>query len=203
MWGARGIDCVHFHVRRRAIDDTAADLGYPRVGGVRSAIGREDMVLARIAKSMLSMLGTTSARRSNALAHLELILAAHLVQRYSETRPVRAASRAGLAAWQRRRVTELLRAGLVDGVPLAELARACDLSVSHFARSFKASFGVTCHRWLTERRIEHAQELLALGDVPLVEVATLTGFADQAGFTRAFRRIVGAPPGQWRREHAR
>jgi AraC-like DNA-binding protein len=58
------------------------------------------------------------------------------------------------------------------------LARACDLSVSYFARSFKASFGVSCHRWLLERR-ERAQELLALTDRPLVEVGGQSGFGDR------------------------
>jgi len=76
------------------------------------------------------------------------------------------------------------------------------LSVSHFARSFKASFGVTCHRWLMERRIERAQELLATADIPLADVAVQSGFADQAAFTRAFHRIAGMTPGRWRRAHA-
>jgi AraC-like DNA-binding protein len=51
----------------------------------------------------------------------------------------------GLAQWQKTRATELLRESLPGGVRLADLARECDLSVSHFARSFKASFGVTSH----------------------------------------------------------
>jgi AraC family transcriptional regulator len=97
----------------------------------------------------------------------------------------------------------MLDASLADDVRLADLACACELSVSHFARSFKASFGVTCHRWITERRVERAQEYLAGTDLPLAEVATHSGFADQAAFTRTFHRIVGMPPGQWRREHAR
>jgi AraC family transcriptional regulator len=204
MWGARGIDYIHFHVRRSAIDDTAEDLGYERVRALRLAVGREDLVLAQIAKSMLPLLATSSGGRQRlALDHLELILGAHLVQRYGEGRPAHAVARGGLATWQRRRVIELLRARLDGEVRLADLARACELSVSYFARSFKASFGVTCHRWLTERRIERAQELLARIDIPLADVAIRAGFADQAAFTRTFHRIVGMPPGQWRRERAR
>jgi AraC family transcriptional regulator len=201
MWGAAGIDYVHFHVRRSAIDDIAEDLGYERVGAVRVAVGKHDIVLAQIARNMLPHLGM-SRSHSLALDQLELVLGAHLIQRYGETAPTRTATRLGLAAWQQRRATELLQASLTSGVRLAELSRACDLSVSHFARSFKATFGVTCHRWLTERRIERAKELLAMIGVPLADVATQSGFADQAAFTRAFHRIAGMPPGQWRREHA-
>ena len=203
MWGARGIDYIHFHVRRSAIDDTAADLGFDRVGAIRLAVGNDDIVLAQIAKTMLPFLGASSRRpQPLALDHLELVLGAHLVQRYGKVRSTHGVARGGLAAWQRRRVIELLRS--LDGsVRLADLAHACDLSVSHFARSFKASFGVTCHRWMTERRIERARELLADTELSLADIATRSGFADQATFTRTFHRIVGAPPGQWRREHAR
>ena len=132
-----------------------------------------------------------------------MILAAHVAQRFGEARRRRAAVRGGLAAWQRRRSLEILRENLDGHVRLADLASACDLSVSHFARSFKASLGVSCHRWLLDRRVERAQELLALTDTPLVDVASQSGFGDQAAFTRTFRRLVGVTPGHFRREHGR
>jgi AraC-like DNA-binding protein len=94
-----------------------------------------------------------------------------------------------------------LRENLDGAVRLADLARECELSVSHFARSFKASFGVTSHQWLTARRIERAKELLVLTNLPLADVASHSGFGDQAAFTRTFHLVVGATPGQWRREH--
>jgi AraC-like DNA-binding protein len=202
MWGANGLDYVHFHVRRSVIEDTARELGYGQVGAFRLAVRNQDVVLAQLAKIMLPALTTPSSRMPLALDHLELIVGAHLVQRYGESRPVQPVASRGLAAWQQRRVTELLRSKLDGSVRLADLARVCDLSVSHFARSFKTSFGVSCHRWLIERRVERAQELLAVTTIPLAEVATRSGFADQAAFTRAFHRIVGATPGRWRRAHA-
>jgi AraC family transcriptional regulator len=202
-WGAAGIDSVHFHVRYGAIDETATELGYERVGALRPVVARDDIVLAQIAKNVLPFLGRASEVETLALDRLELILGAHLVQRYGATKPRRAASSGGLASWQRRRATELLRANLDGQLRLADLASACGLSVSHFARAFKASFGVPCHRWLTEHRIHRAQELLATKDTPLAEVADQCGFGDQAAFTRTFHRLVGLSPGRWRREHSR
>jgi AraC family transcriptional regulator len=203
MWGGPGVDYVHFHVRRGAIDETAGVLGYDRIGEIRVAIAQEDLVLAQLTKTIVPFLGSGAAQPPLALDHLELILAAHVVQRYgSATRP-RAAIRGGLAAWQRRQVAEMLRENLDGRIRLAALAGTCDLSVSHFARAFKASFGVTCHRWLTERRIERAQELLAQTRLSLQEIGNRSGFADQAAFTRVFRRSVGVPPGLWRRENAK
>jgi AraC-like DNA-binding protein len=202
MWGNRGIHYVHFHVRRCAIDQVAADLGYERPGSVRLSVAQEDIVLAQITKGALPFLSGVAEPPPLALDQLELIVGAHVVQRYGAARLRRAVEARGLAAWQQGRAAELLRENLDGRLRLADLARECDLSVCHFARSFKASFGVSCHRWLTERRIERAQELLALTSTSLVDVASQSGFADQAAFTRTFHRVVGMPPGQWRREHA-
>ena len=203
MWGVAGIDYVHFHVRYGAIDETAADLGFERVGAVRPVVARDDIVLAQIAKNVVPFLGRGAEVQALALDRLELILGAHLVQRYGAMRKRRAASSGGLASWQRRRSTELLRANLDGQLRLADLASTCGLSVSHFARSFRASFGVPCHRWLTEHRVQRAQELLAVKGIPLAEVADQCGFSDQAAFTRTFHRFVGLTPGRWRREHSK
>jgi len=202
MWGAAGLDYVHFHVRRSVIEDTARELGYGPVGAFRLAVRNHDVVLAQMAKIVLPSLAAQSGPLPLALDHFELVLGAHLLQRYGGSRSYLAVSNRGLAVWQQRRVTELMRSKLDGSLRLAELANACDLSVSHFARSFKASFGVTCHRWLMERRVERAQELLAVIDLPLADVAVQSGFGDQAAFTRAFHRIVGVTPGRWRRAHA-
>jgi AraC-like DNA-binding protein len=202
MWGGRGIDYVHFHVRRSVVDDMASDLGYERIGGFRLSVGEDDLVLAQIARSVLPFVGTAAQPNPLSLDKLELILGAHLVQRYGAMKQRRPVVKSGLSARQQRRATELLREHLDGDVRLAEVARACDLSVSHFARSFKTTFGTTCHRWLVERRIERAQELLALPNIPLVEVAARCGFGDQAAFTRTFHRLVGVTPGRWRRERA-
>jgi AraC-like DNA-binding protein len=203
MWGGRGVDYVHFHVRRGAIDETAAELGYGRIGDFRLSVAQEDIVLAQLTRTLVPFLGSGAPPPPLALDHLELILAAHVIQRYGSAKQTRGVIRGGLATWQRRQATESLRENLDGRVRLATLARTCDLSVSHFARAFKASFGVTCHRWLTERRIERAQELLAWTRMPLAEIASQSGFADQAAFTRVFRRFVGVPPGLWRRENAK
>ena len=201
MWGGRGVDYVHFHVRRRAIHETAAVLGYERIGDFRLSIAQEDIVLAAH-EDHRALPRFGRAPPPLALDQIELILAAHVVQRYGSAPRARAAVRGGLAGWQRRRDARRCCARTsTRRIRLAALAKTIDLSVSHFARAFKASFGVTCHRWLTERRIERAQELLASTRVSLEEIASQSGFADQSAFTRVFRQFVGIPPGLWRREN--
>lgn len=49
---------------------------------------------------------------------------------------------------------------------------------------------------------QFAEHLLANPRLPLLRVATLTGFAEQSTFNRAFTRWTGEPPGRWRRRHS-
>lgn len=109
------------------------------------------------------------------------------------------ASAGGLAPWQKRRATALALNNLAEPIRVAHLADECGLSSSHFARSFKASFGVSAHKWLVQRRIERSKELLIHTRESLADIADRVGFADQAAFTRAFRQRVGVSPGRWRR----
>ncbi|MEH3148056.1 MAG: AraC family transcriptional regulator [Methylobacterium frigidaeris] len=65
---------------------------------------------------------------------------------------------------------------------------------------FKASFGVPPHRYVVERRIARARDLLAGGRESLAGIALACGFASQSHFTRSFRQATGVTPAAWRRE---
>jgi transcriptional regulator GlxA family with amidase domain len=61
------------------------------------------------------------------------------------------------------------------------------------------SFGTSVHQRLIRLRIEHAKELLSLTNKTLVEIALLSGFCDQAAFSRTFSRIEHMTPSHCRR----
>jgi len=82
------------------------------------------------------------------------------------------------------------------------LAQQCALSVSHFARAFRQSFGTPPHHYLVLQRIECAKVLLSSSSYSLCEVAQKAGFSDQPSFSRTFKIIVGTTPGQWRRRRS-
>jgi len=105
-----------------------------------------------------------------------------------------------LVAWQLRRATEYMTAHLATGVRLSHLARLTGLSQAYFGRAFKASTGLSPHRWLLEARITRVQELLLEGKLPLVNIALDTGFSEQSHLTRVFRSLVGTTPRTWQRE---
>jgi AraC family transcriptional regulator len=132
-----------------------------------------------------------------------LMICSHLVGRYAQTHEAFPQFKGGLAPWQSRRVVDLFHEHLDGDIKLETLADECGLSVSHFARSFRRSFGTSAHRYLILKRVEIAKALLSETNYSLVDVAAQTGFSDQAALTRAFANVVGATPAKWRREHSR
>ena len=200
-WPGSAFDHVMFHIPRKGLDDIAADLAVRPVGTYKLSRHQEDLVLTQLTKSILPYIGRPGWPCPLALDHLSLILRAHLLQKYAGLRKPPTISVGGLGPWQKRRATELLSENLSGRIRLSQLAAECGLSVSHFARSFKASFGVSAHGWLVQRRIERSQELLMHTGRSLADIADQAGFTDQAAFSRTFRQIVGITPGRWRRDY--
>ena len=109
----------------------------------------------------------------------------------------------GPRAWSRldasERARQVMDARCCDPtLDMAEIADLVGLSVSALHRRFKARYGVSPMRYLAERRLEHAAQLLASSDQPLVELGLAVGYGDQSAFTRAFRRHHGLPPARYR-----
>jgi AraC-like DNA-binding protein len=85
-------------------------------------------------------------------------------------------------------------------VRVANLAGIVQLSIFHFSRAFKESFGRPPFAYVTVRRIRRAQGIMLNTREPLSQVALECGMCDQAHFTRVFRKVVGISPSLWRRQ---
>lgn len=101
----------------------------------------------------------------------------------------------GLSRGRERMAKEALEAG----ASVAAAARRCGLSRSYFIQAFKASTGLTPHRWARERRLQAARTLLGETSETIAEIAQRCGFADQSHLTRAFRTRWGDSPARYRR----
>lgn len=107
--------------------------------------------------------------------------------------------RGGLSPSAARRVQHYLERHASENVPLPGLAALAGLSVHHFVRAFKQTFGMPPHRYLLQLRVERARNLLVRTNLPLSEIALKLGFADHSHFTRHFRRLAGIAPSHLRR----
>jgi AraC-like DNA-binding protein len=104
----------------------------------------------------------------------------------------------GLSPGAMHRVREYVEVHLGESIDLSMLAGVAGLSVHHFARQFKQSAGVTPHAYLTQKRVERAQEMLVQTDLSLAEIAFAVGFFDQGHLARHFRYMLGTTPREFR-----
>src|SRR5579863_6045446 len=79
------------------------------------------------------------------------------------------------------------------------LAEAAGMSRSAFAARFKELLGQTPLEYVTEWRMQKAIQLLERRDKKLPEVARLVGYQSDAAFSKAFKRVVRANPGEYLR----
>ena len=193
-------DFLHFHIPLAGLDDIAQDHKMAPIDTYRFVLGEMDLAMSQIAKNVLPHIHANGSTSPLALDHLSLLLGAHLLDRYAGIKKPSAVPVGGLAPWQIRRAQEMLRAHLHGNIRVQQLARECELSTSHFARSFKVSFGVSPIQWVIGQRVSLAKQLLVQRKISLSNVATQSGFADQSAMTRTFVNSVGVTPGRWRRE---
>jgi AraC-like DNA-binding protein len=80
-----------------------------------------------------------------------------------------------------------------------ELAFIAGMSRSTFAQHFKELVGQTPLEYLTRWRMYKAGRLLRDHDKKLFEVATSVGYESDGAFHKAFKRVLGVTPGEYRR----
>ncbi|MFJ6694461.1 helix-turn-helix domain-containing protein [Streptomyces sp. NPDC091272] len=143
-----------------------------------------------------------AAEAGNALAADTVfrIAIARMLRRHGHSLPARGA----LAAAPRSAALakEILADRMTQPPSLESLAHELGSSPFSLLRAFKAAYGMPPHTWLTNARVRRAQHLLNAGTTP-AEAALAVGFTDQPHLNRHFTRIVGVPPGAYRRERAR
>jgi AraC-like DNA-binding protein len=96
-------------------------------------------------------------------------------------------------------VDELAAAILADPcMRLDAWARSRGVAAETASRAFSRTFGVSARRFRAEIRAQRALQRVLIGKQPLAEVASDTGFADQAHMSRGIRLLTGRSPGAWR-----
>ena len=198
----RSAHMLYFYLPRAVLCELAEQEGLHFTGTLnhRFATGQDDPTLRHLGAALLPALEQGDAVSHLFLDHILRAIAYHVLDRYGEIgSPVQRLANGGLAPLHLRRAKELMRAHLGSDISLHRLAEECGLSVTHFARAFRQSTGISPHRWLLERRVENAMALLLHGDRGLPDIALDCGFADQSHFTRTFSKYAGVSPGRWRR----
>lgn len=85
-----------------------------------------------------------------------------------------------------------------DPISLESLAESACVSQHHFLRVFKKVYGETPYKYLVQKRLKAARELLSKSGLTITEISSKVGFQSVDGFYRVFRRHYKCSPSEYR-----
>lgn len=192
--------CLNVTVKLDRLALIAAENGFGSAVELRPSYFLEDDRLYHIASLIRMELLDPDGGDSAYQKMLSDLLAIHLLRHYSDLIAPEDLHRSGLSPSVMRRVQSFVDEQLGSRISLENMAAIANMSTYHFAHAFRDVTGVPPHRYLTQRRIEQARELLRKTRLPVAEIAWRLGYSNQSHFTKLFRREVGVTPSAFRRQ---
>ena len=98
-----------------------------------------------------------------------------------------------------RRARDHVDRHFAEPVDVDVMARAAGLSKYHFHRLFAATYGITPAAYVSQRRVERAQDLLRATTLNGTEVCHAVGFTSLGSFSTRFKEVVGETPREFQR----
>lgn len=97
-----------------------------------------------------------------------------------------------------KRAIAYLNENATKSVSRWQIAASVNISEDYLTRIFRKEVGLSPWDYLNRFRIQIASKLLLETGASISEIASMTGFQDQAYFCRVFRKVKGFPPGNIR-----
>lgn len=99
------------------------------------------------------------------------------------------------------KIVKYIRGHLSSSITAKDISEGTGLSVPHLRRVFKKrTSGMSIGRFILSLRIKQAYEMLMRADMSIAEIGEKCGFSDQFVFSRAFKRIAGLSPANYRKQ---
>lgn len=98
------------------------------------------------------------------------------------------------------RVTTYIRHHLSDPFRTEDVAQALHLSRSHLSTRFKKEQGIDLTDYIQQVKVNEAKHLLRHTDRSLLTISNYLGFSSQSHFSRVFKAVTGAAPGDYRKQ---
>ena len=89
-----------------------------------------------------------------------------------------------------------------EELDLSAVAAVAGMSKYHFLRSFSLTYRITPAAYLSERRIERAQDLLRATNLTVTEVCHAVGYSSLGSFSSRFTEVVGETPSAYAKRYA-
>ncbi|WP_326836644.1 AraC family transcriptional regulator [Amycolatopsis rhabdoformis] len=193
------LDTLHVYVADSAVQEASGGDAPIRLA---EELGTVDPLLEQLLLSLDGVVRDWEPSARTYADQLCALVATHLARRHRAGRDTvgPAPAPAALSDRQFEQVRELMTERLAEPLGLPDLAAVTGLSVSRFARRFKARTGLPPHRYLLKLRVEQAGLLLRTSSDPIADIAATCGFSHQEHLTRVLRTQLGTTPAVLRRE---
>ena len=202
-WTSDGVvELIHLYLPDLYVQSVAADAF--DTGGrpvhVLERTGVDDQSLCAVAQSVARDLLRGEPPLASELDAWAQVLALKLLRNHSSLSTAKEpARRDQLTPNRLRRLTEYIDVHFAENPSLEALAQEVGISPYHLSRAVKNTTGLSPHRLVMRRRIQEVKHLLTATTLPLVEIASMVGFASQSHLTAAFKKESGTTPGRYRR----
>ena len=97
---------------------------------------------------------------------------------------------------------DYVRRNYREDFSMDDLAVLCDMSPTHFRRTFSSVMDIAPLDYLIQVRIEKASLLLRNTEMPILDISEEVGFRSLSSFNRHFSSIIGSTPRDFRKEHS-
>jgi AraC family transcriptional regulator, exoenzyme S synthesis regulatory protein ExsA len=94
-------------------------------------------------------------------------------------------------------IRKAVETNITNNVSVEELAFLCNLSLSSFKRHFLRMYGTSPSKWLLQKRMAIARELLQHYNEKPSEVYHKVGYENHSSFTKSFKQSFGITPKQF------
>lgn len=88
-----------------------------------------------------------------------------------------------------------------NNISIEEIAAVCGINRSYFGKIFRNAMGRSPQEFLMHYRMIKATELLKLTSLSIADIGSAVGYENQLHFSRAFKKIYGISPREWRNQH--
>jgi AraC-like DNA-binding protein len=94
-------------------------------------------------------------------------------------------------------IRQAITANIYNAVTVEELAFLCHMSLSTFKRRFARIYGTSPNKWLLEKRMQKAAQLLKHGECKVSEIYFELGYENLSSFIQSFKQVHGITPKQY------
>ena len=154
--------------------------------------------ITSIAEQLTRFTDSTAEIDAARLSRLTELVLIEAIDLFLKEHPLREQYLKGASDLRIRNVLKAVHADPQHAWTVTELASVANMSRSLFAERFRNSMNETPLNYVRQCRIQKAKVLLAESTVPLVQVAQECGYSSQSAFIKAFLKLTGSSPKEWR-----